>query len=89
MTIFASKGFGDENNLIRFHIASPLIWLRSFILGGFLAIINLHKHTLHYILLGRIYQRIYTSRLPVVSCRAKKKQVIRDERVSYLQVAPL
>ena len=29
------------------------------------------------------------SRLMVVSHRAKKKQAVRDERVSYLQVAPL
>ena len=29
------------------------------------------------------------SRLTVVSRGAKKKQAVRDERVSYLQVAPL
>ena len=29
------------------------------------------------------------SRLTIVSCEAKKKQAVRDERVSYLQLAPL
>ena len=29
------------------------------------------------------------SRLTIVSREAKKKQAVRDERVSYLQVAPL
>ena len=29
------------------------------------------------------------SRLTIVSHEAKKKQAVRDERVSYLQVAPL
>ena len=29
------------------------------------------------------------SRLMIVSCEAKKKQAVCDERVSYIQVAPL
>ena len=31
----------------------------------------------------------YLSRLTIVSRDAKKKQAVRDEQVSYLQVAPL
>ena len=45
---------------------------------------NTHE-ALHNILIIHTY----VSRLTVVSHEAKKKQAIHNERVSYLQVAPL
>ena len=40
-------------------------------------------------MISRIPDSKIKSRLTIVSREAKKKQVIRDERVSCLQVAPL
>ena len=48
---------------------------------------NISFNTFTDILTG--FNSVLISRLMIVSREAKKKQALRDERVSYLQVAPL
>ena len=46
-------------------------------------------HSYNYIVINFNVVRDIISRLTIVSRKAKKKQAIRDDWVSYLQVAPL
>ena len=43
----------------------------------------------HYVASSCVCMYVYISRLTIVSREAKKKQAVRDERVCYLQVAPI